>query len=246
MTKLLVVDADRELAAILSFTLERAGFAVSMTANVQSASRIVVEEEPSLVLLDAGLADDGALELLRDFRARGRSTGVMLTGHGDENARVLGLESGADDYVTKPFSPRELVARVRAILRRHSVEPLAPSTSVAIIRSGSLILETATHTATLRGRSLSLTPTEFRLLRYLMANAGIVVSPAALLREVWGYSDPSGGGELVRTAVYRLRRKLCHARMGETAGPELMTIPGVGFLLQTTPAPGPALAAAAV
>jgi len=170
----------------------------------------------------------------------------MLTGHGDENARVLGLESGADDYVTKPFSPRELVARVRAILRRHSVEPLAPSGSIAVLRAGPLVLETATHAATLGGQRLSLTPTEFRLLRYLMANAGIVVSASALLREVWGYSDPSGGGELVRTAVYRLRRKLCHARTGEPAGPELITIPGIGFLLQAAPAPGLALAAAAV
>jgi DNA-binding response OmpR family regulator len=222
--KLLLIDDDPELIAVLTLALERAGFAVWSAQDTPNALALLDAEQPDLVVLDTPLRAADAADLLTQLRHRSRAAVIMLTGRGDEDARVAGLEQGADDYVAKPFSPRELVARIRAILQHHA--PATP-TPPAVVTVGSLTLNSATRSVTNAGQPLALTPLEFRLLQYLMTHAGSVVTFAVLIRQIWGYDDPSVT-DVVRTTVYRLRRKL----KDDPAEPHLLrSIPGVGFLL---------------
>ncbi len=231
--KLLLIDDDRDLVAVLTLALQRAGFAVVSAQDAPTALALLAEERPSLVVLDTTPGAWHALDLLTEIRRRSHVTVIMLTGRGNEDDKVRGLELGADDYVSKPFSPRELVARIRAILQHHGQEASAASPVATLLRVGPLTLNVAIHTAEHDGKPLHLTVTEFRLLHCLMTHAGAVVSIGALLQQVWGYHDPSGT-DVVRTTVYRLRRKLgddpMHARL-------LHTIPGVGFMLKAEPGP---------
>jgi DNA-binding response OmpR family regulator len=223
--KLLLIDDDAELVAVLTLALERAGFAVWSAQDAPAALALLDAERPDLVVLDTSLRAPESGDLIRQLRRRSEAAVIMLTGRGDEDARVTGLEQGADDYVTKPFSTRELVARIQAILQHH--ETPAP----AVVAVGPLTLDLATRTATNGGEPLALTPIEFRLLHSLMTHAGRVVTFATLIREVWGYDDPSVT-DMVRTTVYRLRRKL----KDDPAAPHLLrSVPGVGFLLADRP-----------
>jgi two-component system response regulator MtrA len=227
--KLLLIDDDAELVAVLTLALERAGFAVWSARDALTALALLDAERPDLVVFDTSLRAPESGDLLRRLRQRSEAAVIMLTGRGDEDARVAGLEQGADDYITKPFSPRELVARIRAILQHHE----APTPAVLVV--GPLTLDVAARTATNGGEPLALSPIEFRLLHYLMTHAGSVVTFATLIRQVWGYDDPSVT-DVVRTTVYRLRRKL----KDDPAAPRLLrSIPGVGFLLADRPASPP-------
>ncbi len=228
--KLLLIDDDRELVAVLTLALGRAGFAVVAAPDAPAALALLYAERPDLVVLGVPLRATNALDLLAQLRRRSRVAVIMLTGRGSEDERVQGLELGADDYVSKPFSTRELVARIRALLQHHELDGPATPTTLTV---GPLIIDVATHTATNAGRPLHLTVTEFRLLHTLMAHAGTVLPFAMLLRQVWGYDDPSVT-DVVRTAVYRLRRKL-----GDTPTQSrlLQAVPGVGLLLSAEPGP---------
>lgn len=225
---ILLIDDDRELIAVLTLALQRAGFGVRSARDAPTAIALMDSERPDLVVLSVPLRTTNALDLLAHLRRSSRAVVIVLTGRGGEDDRVQGLELGADDYVSKPFSPRELVARIRAHLQHHErpEEPAAPTLTV-----GPLTLDAATHTVTNAGRPVLLTVTEFRLLHTLMVQAGRVVPFATLLQQVWGYDDPSVT-DVVRTTVYRLRRKL----HDDPAQPRLLTsIPGVGFLLPGSP-----------
>ena len=225
MTKLLLIDDDAELVAVLTLALERAGFAAWSASDGRTALALLDAERPDLVVLDAPLRAADPLELLGELRRRSAAAVVMLTGRGDEDARVAGLERGADDYVAKPFSPRELVARVRGLLQRRGGP--APSPPGAVLAVGPLRLDMDGHAVTDAGRPVALTPLEFRLLAYLMGHAGTVVTFATLIRQVWGYDDPSVT-DVVRSSVYRLRRKLAD----DPAEPRLLqSVPGIGFRL---------------
>jgi two-component system OmpR family response regulator len=153
----------------------------------------------------------------------------MLTGMGTEADKVRGLDLGADDYLVKPFSHRELVARVRALIRRapHLAGPAPAAPSRLVV--GRLSLDTARHEVRLDGQPLSLTATEFRLLHYLMLNAGAALSFHSIMRHVWGYDDP-GGIKMVRMAIYRLRLKL---RTGDDKRELLRPVPRVGVTLES-------------
>jgi DNA-binding response OmpR family regulator len=226
--KLLLIDDDSELVAVLTLALERAGFTVWAAQDAPTALALLDTERPALVILSTPLRAANAVELVAQLRDRSATAVIMLTGRGNEDDRVAGLEQGADDYVSKPFSTRELVARIRARLQHHDQITPAPD---AVLTAGPLTLTVATRTATNAGRPLALTATEFRLLHYLMLHAGSVVTFATLIRQVWGYNDPSVT-DVVRTTVYRLRRKLGD----DPAEPHLLrSIPGVGFLLLGTP-----------
>jgi DNA-binding response OmpR family regulator len=230
----MLVDDDRELIDLLAFALRRAGLDPISAHDGAAALRLYEERHPDLVVLDINLGASSGLDVLRALRHGSQSLPViMLTALDSEEDKVRGLEAGADDYLTKPFSHRELIARIRAQLRRSGQEwPVrrAPETRLEV---GSIVLDMAEHSVTKDGQQVSLTVTEFRLLHCLMSNAGRVVPTGELLKQVWGYQDP-GGSDVVRVTVHRLRRKLEQ----DPARPHLLhTIPGVGVLLKVTSDP---------
>jgi DNA-binding response OmpR family regulator len=228
--RLLLIDEDRELVAVLSLALERAGYVVVAARDAATAVTLLEAESPDLVMLGAPLRDTDARALLSQLRERSQTAVIILTGRGDEDDRVAGLDLGADDYVSKPFSTRELVARIRALLQHHDPDLPAPAAALTV---GPLTLNPATRVVTNAGAPVALTATEFRLLHYLMTHAGTVVTFVVLIRQVWGYDDPSVT-DVVRTTVYRLRRKLGDA----PSSPHLIrSVSGVGFVLASPSAP---------
>jgi DNA-binding response OmpR family regulator len=227
--RILLVDDDRELIDLLAFALKRAGLETIGAHDAASALRATEERNPDLVVLDINLGASSGLEVLRELRKRSSLPVIMLTALDSEEDKVRGLEAGADDYLTKPFSHRELIARIRAHLRRSGQEWPARRAPQTRLQVGSITLDLAEHSVTRSGQPVSLTVTEFRLLHCLMTNAGTVVATSTLLKQVWGYQDP-GGSDVVRVTVHRLRRKLEQ----DPARPGLLhTIPGVGVLMKS-------------
>jgi DNA-binding response OmpR family regulator len=226
--KILLVDDDEGLLELLSFLAQRADFRPIVATDAASALQMLDEHRPDLVLLDIRLGNDDGLELLKSVRRSSEVPVIMLSSLNSEEDVERALDSGADDYVTKPFAFRELVARIRALLRRTSqARPLLPLDHW--MRVGPLALNPCEHKVTLDGLPLALTRTEFRLLQLLMENVDKVVPHRVLLKQVWGYDDPTAT-DLVRAAVYRLRRKLV-----ETKGqPVIRTLPSVGVVLRRT------------
>ena len=229
--RILLVDDDRELIDLLAFALKRAGLEPISAHDVASALRIFQDRQPDLVVLDINLGASNGLELLKQLRHISDRPVIMLTALDSEEDKVRGLELGADDYLTKPFSHRELIARIRAQLRRsgqdtsQTASRRPPETRLSV---GSLILDLAVHSVTKSGQQVPVTVTEFRLLHCLMSNAGAVVPTSTLLKQVWGYAD-GGGSDVVRVTVHRLRRKLEE----DPSRPSILqTIPGVGVLLK--------------
>jgi two-component system response regulator VicR len=226
--RILLVDDDRELIDLLAFALKRNGLDTMAAHDGPSALRLMEEQRPDLVVLDINLGTSSGLDVLKELRRQSSLPVIMLTALDSEEDKVRGLETGADDYLTKPFSHRELIARIRAQLRRIGQERPAPRPPQTRLQVGSITLDVAEHSVTKAGAQVSLTVTEFRLLHCLMANAGRVVPTAELLKQVWGYADP-GGSDVVRVTVHRLRRKV---EQDPTRPLLLHTIPGVGVLLK--------------
>jgi len=226
--RILLVDDDRELIDLLAFALKRAGFEPIAAYDGNTALRLFEDRPPDLVVLDINLGASNGLDVLRELRRRTQLPVIMLTALDSEEDKVRGLEGGADDYLTKPFSHRELIARIRAQLRRSGQEWAARRAPATRLEVGSITLDLAEHSVTKSGQHVSLTVTEFRLLHCLMTNAGTVVPTGTLLKQVWGYQDP-GGSDVVRVTVHRLRRKL----ESDPTRPNLLhTVPGVGVLLK--------------
>jgi len=223
-SRVLIVEDERDIRDLVLFHLEREGFQVSSASSGEEALRQVRHAGPDLVLLDLMLPAMGGLEVCRKLRQDPATAAlpiVMLTAKGDEVDRVLGLELGADDYIVKPFSPKELLARVRAVLRRAKLAPGAPAIAI-----GTLAIDPGTRTVTVQGAPLTLTHKEFELLGALADAQGRVLSREFLLDRVWGYSR---AGEIesrtVDVHVRRLRVKL---------GPEgrrILTVKSVGYRL---------------
>jgi len=181
---ILVVEDEPAIQALIAANLKRSGHAVMAAADAETAFRLVREALPDLILLDWMLPGMSGLDLARALRNEPRTRQVpiiMLTARGDERDKVQGLESGADDYVTKPFSPRELLARIQAVLRRQR-----PQATEDCVEIGGLRLDPATHRVTAAGTPVSLGPTEFRLLHFLITHPERVHSRAQLLDQVWG------------------------------------------------------------
>jgi DNA-binding response OmpR family regulator len=226
--RILLVDDDRELIDLLAFALKRAGLQPIAAHDAASAMRQYEERHPDLVVLDINLGNSNGLDVLKELRRRGQVPVIMLTALDSEEDKVRGLELGADDYLTKPFSHRELIARIRAQLRHVQNGQRTRRNSETRLIVEPITLDLAKHSVTKAGQAVSLTVTEFKLLHCLMPNAGEVVATAMLLREVWGHPD-AGGPDVVRVTVHRLRRKL----EDDPAKPRLLhTIPGVGVLLK--------------
>jgi len=226
--RILLLEDDPAIAGTVAFAFEREGWRVEQVLLVREADRLARTDPPALAVLDVGVPDGNGLALCRSWRAgsepRLRTLPVvMLTAQGEEIDRVLGLEAGADDYVAKPFSPRELVARVRALLRRAAWTPVAAAQTA--------MLELDGQRAWLGGRPLDLTRLELGLLQALWRAEGRIKSRSALLDEVWG-PDCEANDRTVDTHVKTLRAKLHDAR------PDLdpiVTHRGLGYALELVP-----------
>ncbi|NKI41015.1 response regulator transcription factor [Streptomyces sp. LD120] len=223
---MLVVDDDPTVAEVVAGYLERAGFGVDRVADGPAALARAAVRRPDLVVLDLMLPGMDGLEVCRRLRAEGPVPVIMLTARGDEEDRILGLEVGADDYVTKPFSPRELVLRVTSVLRRSRAaaarEPV-PET----LRAGALRAEPAAHRAAKNGTELALTVREFDLLVFFLRHPGRAFGREELMREVWGWDF--GDLSTVTVHVRRLRAKI----EDDPARPRLIqTVWGVGYRLE--------------
>jgi two-component system phosphate regulon response regulator PhoB len=182
--KILIVEDEPAIQELLAFNVTQAGFQPLRAEDADSAWQQIRSNVPDLILLDWMLPNTSGVILAKQFRADARSKDIpiiMLTARGDERDKILGLESGADDYITKPFSPRELMARIRAVLRRHI--PAMPEETVA---AGGLELSPSAHRVTAKGAGIELGPTEFRLLHFFMTHAERVYSRTQLLDQVWG------------------------------------------------------------
>jgi two-component system, OmpR family, phosphate regulon response regulator PhoB len=223
-SRVLIVEDEPDIRDLLAFHLEREGYQVVRATTGPEALRQVRATTPDLVILDLLLPELGGLEVCRQLRADAATAGlpvIMLTAKGDEVDRVVGLEIGADDYVVKPFSPKELLARVRAVLRRAR----APVSS-APLTVGGIALDGATHQASAGGQPLALTPKEFDLLRALLEARGRVLSREYLLDRVWGYAR---AGEIEsRTVDVHVRR--LRAKLG-AEGERILTVKNVGYRL---------------
>ena len=205
--RILVVDDEPDVveSVRLGFTLQWREVDVLGAGTGEAALDVVEHEHPDIVLLDVGLPDMDGFEVVRQIRAFSDVPVVMLTARDDAMDKVKGLELGADDYVTKPFNHLELMARVKAVLRRHEMP--APTTRSPSFRSGDLEVDFAAHEARLKGVHLDLTPTEYKLLYHLVRNAGHVLQHGTLLAKVWGreYVDEV---DYIRVYIRRLRDKL--------------------------------------
>ena len=222
--KILVVDDDPRLRDLVALALERAGFTVITAANGQTALTHAARENPDLVVLDIGLPELDGLEVCRRLRARSSVPVLFLTARADEIDRILGLELGADDYVTKPFSPRELVARVRAILKRSQPAPAARA-----LRHGTLTLDPARHLCQVHNQPVALTSAEMSLLAALMQHPDMVQPRAKLIEDVWSGEDISD-----RTLDSHLRN--LRAKLARAGAPEaIQTLHGIGIKMGTCP-----------
>lgn len=220
--KILIVDDDDELRELIGFALRQAGYFVLHAADGMAALRVFDAEQPDLVILDVNLPHLNGLEVCRRIRAESSVPIMMLTVRSSEEDQVQGLDTGADDYLTKPFSPRTLLARVRALLRRVEIDRPTPH---AI---GDLQLDLEQQTVRVcQGTPTRLTNLEFRLLQYALANAERTLSTERLLTHVWGYRG-TGDKQLLKQLVHRLRQKIER----NPAEPQyLVTVAGIGYLL---------------
>ncbi len=226
--RILVVDDDPTVGEVVARYLEHAGYAVTVVADGQVALDKALADPPDLVVLDLMLPGLDGLEVFRRLRARFPVPVVMLTALGDESDRLVGLELGADDYVTKPFSPRELVLRVQSVLRRSNA--VLPPSRGGVLRDGDLVVEVSAHEATRGGQPLGLTVREYDLLVFLLQHPREAFSREELLKRVWGweYADHS----TVTVHVRRLREKVEPDPRRPT---RVVTVFGVGYRWDAAP-----------
>ena len=224
--RLLLVEDDRPLADLVIFHFERAGYAVTRTGDGEEALLLVEEVEPDVIILDWMIEGISGLEVCRRLRRRPATANipvVMLTARGEESDRIRGLDTGADDYVTKPFSPRELVARVAAVMRR-----VRPAAAAEQLGYADIEMDVAAHRVRRGGQPVALGPTEFRLLRHFLENPGRVFSRTRLIDAVWSH-DSEIDARTVDVHVRRLRKAL-----NDGGRPDLIrTVRSAGYSLDS-------------
>jgi phosphate regulon transcriptional regulator PhoB len=217
----MIVEDEKDILDLVEFNLRQADCEVVRAQDGLEALRLIEQTRPDLVILDLMLPKMDGKEVCRRIRQREETRAIpvlMLTAKSDEVDRIIGFEIGADDYMTKPFSPRELVLRVQAILRRTREQVLAPQ----ILRFGDLAIDPERHRVEVQGNAVELTATEFRLLHYMASRPGRVLSRETLLDRVWGYAY-EGYARTVDTHVRRLRQKLGSSR------DRIETLRGLGY-----------------
>lgn len=224
-SKILIVEDEAPIREMIAFHLVRAGYETVEAGDCRAARQLLADERPDLALVDWMLPDMSGLELTRMLKRDKDNEDlavIMLTARADEFDKVAGLEGGADDYITKPFSPRELVARIQAVLRR------AKTSDGETVRAGVLELDTAGHRVSAAGREIRLGPTEYRLLRFLMTHPDRVYSRTQLLDRVWG-ANVYVEERTVDVHVRRLRKALTE----EHADEYIQTVRGAGYRFST-------------
>jgi two-component system, OmpR family, phosphate regulon response regulator PhoB len=226
IAKILIVEDESAIQELLAFNVMQAGFHALRAEDADSAWQQIRSNLPDLILLDWMLPNTSGVILAKQLRADASTKDIpiiMLTARGDERDKILGLESGADDYITKPFSPRELMARIRAVLRRHI--PTMPDETVT---AGGLELSSSSHRVTAKGKAIELGPTEFRLLHFFMTHAERVYSRTQLLDQVWG-TQVFVEERTVDVHIRRLRAALEHVEMENL----IHTVRGSGYRFST-------------
>ena len=220
--KILIADDDRDLLGLIAFTLTQAGYLVVKASDGPSAIHAFKGESPDLAVLDINMPGASGFQVCEAIRSQSRIPIMMLTVRGEEEDLIKALDLGADDYLTKPFSPRTLLARLKALLRRAGIENAAP------VSVGRLSLDAEEHTVRIDGGEVvRLTKLELRLLQMLLANVGRTVSSDRLLIQVWGHRN-SGDRQLLKQLVHRLRHKI----EADPANPQLLqTSAGSGYKL---------------
>ncbi|MFH1146940.1 MAG: response regulator transcription factor [Pseudomonadota bacterium] len=217
----LIVEDESDIADLISYNLKRAGFDVELSQDGRTAQSVAQKRMPDLILLDLMLPDVDGTDICKELKGSEQTKRIpiiMVTAKGEEIDRVLGLELGADDYLVKPFSPRELVLRIKAVLRRNT----SPEQEKKVLVARNIQMDLDRHSATVNGAPVALTVTEFNLLHTLMKNRGRVLTREMLLDQVWGYHF-EGYARTVDTHVKRLRQKL------NDAGETIETVRGLGY-----------------
>jgi DNA-binding response OmpR family regulator len=230
--RILIVEDDQTMLGVLKYNILKAGYDVGTAEDGLEAITAARNEKPDLIILDLMLPKMDGLEVTRILRKDLTTPILMLTARGEDIDKVVGLELGADDYMTKPFSMRELLARVKALLRRNQIATLeaavATRAQAQAIEIGDIKIDTSRHTAQVKGVNLDLTPKEFDLLTFLAANRGRVFGRDALLEKVWGY-DFGGDTRTVDVHVRWLRQKI---EENPDHPARLITVRGVGYKLE--------------
>src|SRR5882724_11449033 len=232
VTRVLVVEDDPDIAQLVAHYLEKSGFSVDVLANGRDALAAIAAHAPDVLVLDLMLPQVDGLEICRVVRGSAATAAIpiiMLTARAEESDRIVGLEIGADDYLAKPFSPNELVARVRALVRRaQRAAPASAHSAGKPVAYGSISVDPERHTITSAGAAVTLTAKEFMLLDYFLQHRGRVLSRDVLLTDVWGYRY-TGGTRTVDVHVRRLREKL------PLLSKALTTVKQFGYKLLDTP-----------
>ena len=224
--RVLIVDDEKTIRRFLKTALVSHGYAVFEAANGLEALEGSVSCHPDAVILDLGLPDRDGFEIIREIRKRTKTPIVILSVKDQETEKVQALDAGADDYLTKPFSAGELLARLRAVMRR-----LVPQNETTAFKAGKLCVDIAKHTAEWDNRPLPLTPTEYEILKVLIFNAGKVVTQRQILKEVWNKTEEmEGASHLLRVTVSNLRNKI---EPNPDRPAYVLTEPGVGYRLHS-------------
>jgi len=226
--KILIVEDDRNLSDTLKYNLRKEGYEVVTAVDGAEALDVARREKPDLIILDLMLPKISGFEVCRILRKEMIVPILMLTAKADETDKIVGLEIGADDYMTKPFSLRELLARVRAMLRRAKMVETQPVAEEALLKVGDIEVDIARHQASKGAATLALTPKEFDLLAFLARNRGFVFSRSQLLEKVWGY-DFAGDTRTVDVHIRWLRQKI---ETDPNNPRHLITVRGTGYKLE--------------
>ncbi len=225
--RILVVDDEPAVTDLLAYNLRAANYEVLIAADGRQALQLARQANPDLILLDLMLPEVDGLDVCRELRKTSEVPVIMITALGEETDRVVGLELGADDYICKPFSVREVLARIRAVLRRSQPDENKPASTSILRGRGDLRLDAESHEVTVGGSNLSLTRLEFDLLSLFLSNPGRVLTRQRLLEQAWGY-DFAGDTRTVDSAIKRLRAKL---RAASSQADCIETVRGVGYRL---------------